>query len=66
MLRIIIFASGSGTNAENIIEHFKNSHIAKVSYVVTNNPNAGVLERAKRLEIPVRSLAKRKWSLILF
>lgn len=60
MLRIIIFASGSGTNAENIIEHFKNGQIAKVSYVVTNNPNAGVLERAKRLEIPVRVFSKKE------
>lgn len=60
MLRIIIFASGSGTNAENIIEHFKNSPIASVSYVVTNNPNAGVLERAKRLEIPVKVFSKKE------
>lgn len=60
MLRIIIFASGSGTNAENIIEHFKNSKLAKVTYVVTNNSNAGVLERAKRLNIPYKVFSKNE------
>lgn len=60
MLRIIIFASGSGTNAENIIEHFKNSHLARVSYVVTNNENAGVLERANRLGVPSRVFTKKE------
>jgi phosphoribosylglycinamide formyltransferase-1 len=58
MLRIIIFASGSGTNAENIIEHFKNSHVAQVTCVMTNNPKAGVLDRAKRLQIPSRIFSK--------
>lgn len=58
MLRIIIFASGSGTNAENIIMYFQNSSIAKVSYIVTNNPKAGVLERAKRLNVPFKIFSK--------
>lgn len=58
MLRIIIFASGSGTNAENIIEHFKNSQLAEVCYVVSNNANAGVLDRAKRLNIPSKVFTK--------
>ena len=60
MLRIIIFASGSGTNAENIIEHFRHKTIAQVTYVVSNNANAGVLERAKRLDIPFRVFSKRE------
>ncbi len=59
MRRIIIFASGSGTNAENIIEHFKNSQLAEVSYVVSNNSNAGVLERAKRLNVPFKVFTKK-------
>ena len=45
--RIIIFASGSGTNTQNIIEHFQRSKIAKVVRVLSNNKNAKVLERAK-------------------
>ncbi len=60
MLRIIIFASGSGTNAENIIEYFKNSTLAKVTYVLSNNENAGVLERAKRLKVPYKVFAKNE------
>ncbi|MFV0248181.1 MAG: phosphoribosylglycinamide formyltransferase [Tenacibaculum sp.] len=49
MQRIVIFASGSGSNAENIISYFKNSKKAKVSHVLSNNKDAGVFERCKRL-----------------
>ena len=51
MKRIVIFASGSGTNAENIIKYFKNSAVATVVLVLTNNQHAKVLERAKRFNI---------------
>lgn len=44
--KLVIFASGSGTNAENIINYFKNSGIAKVVAVFSNNRNAVVLRRA--------------------
>lgn len=47
MKKIVLFASGSGTNAENIILHFKNNGIAKITAVFSNNSNAFVLERAK-------------------
>jgi len=57
---MIIFASGSGTNAENIIEYFKNNELAKVSYVVSNKANAGVLERAKRLNVPSMVFSKQE------
>lgn len=46
MQRIAIFASGSGTNAERIIKHFKGHPSIKVSLVLSNNPKAKVLERA--------------------
>ncbi len=51
MKRIVIFASGSGTNAENIIRFFQQLEIASVVYVVTNNKNAKVLDRCKTLNI---------------
>lgn len=51
MKRIAIFASGSGSNAENIISFFSNSAEIKVVSVLTNNPNAKVIERAKKLNI---------------
>lgn len=51
MKNIIIFASGSGTNAENIILHFQKHNSAQVVAVFSNNPNAKVLERAKNLNV---------------
>ena len=51
MKNIAIFASGSGTNAENIIKHFKTSKKAKIDLVLSNRKDAFVLERAKRLGI---------------
>lgn len=51
MKNIILFASGSGTNAENIILHFNKTNIAKVVAVFSNNQNAKVLERAQKLNV---------------
>ena len=51
MIRIAVFASGNGTNAENTIKYFQNSTIAHVVLVLSNNKNAKVLERANRLGI---------------
>lgn len=51
MKRIIIFASGSGSNAENIIKYFQNSTIATVTHILSNNPNAKVFDRCKRLNV---------------
>jgi phosphoribosylglycinamide formyltransferase-1 len=53
MKRIAIFASGSGSNAQKIAEHFQNSQQAEISLILTNNPKAGVIDRAKKLNIPV-------------
>ena len=47
-----IFASGSGSNCENIIRYFRNSPLVNVSLVVSNKPDAPVLERAKQLGVP--------------
>ncbi len=50
--RIAIFASGSGSNAQKIMEHFKRSPEAEVVLILTNNPQAYVLQRADNFEIP--------------
>ncbi|MFT4698847.1 MAG: phosphoribosylglycinamide formyltransferase-1 [Flavobacteriaceae bacterium] len=50
MKRLIIFASGSGTNAQNIIQHFKYHKLVKVVLVLTNNKDAKVLDRCKVLK----------------
>lgn len=52
MSKIVIFASGSGSNAENIILHFNKKNLVNVFEVFTNNPNAKVLDRAKNLNVP--------------
>lgn len=51
MKRIVIFASGSGTNAENIIRYFQKSPEAHVVLVLSNKKDAKVLERAKKHNI---------------
>ncbi len=51
--RIAIFASGSGSNAQKLMEYFKGSTEAEISLVLTNNPDAYVVERADNFEIPV-------------
>ncbi len=50
--RIAIFASGSGSNAQKIMEYFKNHPLAEVALVLSNNPDAYVLQRADNFEIP--------------
>lgn len=50
--RIAIFASGSGSNAQKIMEHFKRNSEAEVVLILTNNPQAYVLQRADNFEIP--------------
>ena len=49
--RIVIFASGTGTNAENIIRYFGDHNDTSVAMVLSNNPKAKVLERAKNLKV---------------
>jgi len=51
MKNIVIFASGAGTNAENIIRYFSNEKKAKVVLVLSNKPQAMVLERAAALGV---------------
>jgi phosphoribosylglycinamide formyltransferase 1 len=51
--QIAIFASGSGTNAENIAQYFQDHKEITVSLILSNNPTAPVIERARRLHLPV-------------
>ncbi len=51
MKKIVLFASGSGTNVENIIRYFQNKNNFKVAKVFCNNPVAKVIERAQNLNI---------------
>ncbi|MDE5744612.1 MAG: phosphoribosylglycinamide formyltransferase [Paramuribaculum sp.] len=59
MKRIAIFASGNGSNAENIIRYFRdNPNAAEVVLVVCNKPDAAVTKRAENLGVPVKIISK--------
>lgn len=58
MKKIAVFASGSGTNAENIIKYFALNKSTTVANVFTNNPLATVIERAKNHGVPVSVFSK--------
>lgn len=59
--RIAIFASGSGSNAQKILEHFKRSTVAEVVLILSNNPTAYVLQRADNFEIPSHSFNRHEF-----
>ena len=59
--RIAIFASGSGSNAEVIASYFKSHSFIRVSLVLSNNPKAQVLERARKLNIPAKVFNKEEY-----
>lgn len=56
--RIAIFASGSGSNCENLIRYFEGSDVVRCALVVSNKADAYVLERAKRLGVPTAVMPK--------
>ena len=56
--RIVIFASGNGTNTQNIIKYFQNTKHAQVVCVLSNNKNAKVLARSLDLNIEALSFTK--------
>lgn len=55
MKKIIILASGNGTNAQSIMDHFKEMDSVQVSLVLSNKPQAFVLERASKFGVPAMS-----------
>ena len=61
MKKIAIFASGSGSNAENIANYFKDNKDVEISLILANNPQAYVIERAKKLNIPCEVVTKAEF-----
>lgn len=53
MKKIAVFASGSGTNAQRITEYFRQRGTASVELILCNNPDAYVIKRAEKLNVPV-------------
>jgi phosphoribosylglycinamide formyltransferase 1 len=58
---ITIFASGTGSNAQQIINYFRNSKEVKVALIVCNKPGAGVLSIAEKEGIPVLLIEKEQF-----
>lgn len=58
MHSLVIFASGTGTNAQAIIDYFKGGIFAKVALIVSNKEDAGVLKIAERENIPTLIINK--------
>jgi len=56
--KIILFASGSGTNVENIIKYFHDNIHVEIVGVFTNNPKAGVIDRVEQMKIPLKIFNK--------
>ena len=61
MKQIAIFASGTGTNAARIIDHFRHHATIKISLIVCNKPGAGVLSIAEKEQIPTILLEKEQF-----
>ena len=62
MNKISIFASGNGSNAENIIVYFSKSKIVKVALILTNNSKALVINKANKYNIPILILKKDEFN----
>lgn len=63
---IILFASGTGSNARAMIRHFENSAVAAVVLLVCNNPGAGVLAIAEEHNIPFLLVDRNTFGATLF
>jgi len=60
-VNVAIFASGAGSNAQKIIDHFRNSSSGKIALIVCNKKQAGVLQIAEKENIPFLIIEKEKF-----
>jgi len=60
MKNIVLLASGSGSNAENIIKYFRQKNILHNFHIITNKKDAFVLERAKNLNVSAEVITKKQ------
>lgn len=58
--RLAIFASGAGTNAENLVLYFRHHEHISVPLILCNNSQAGVVERGLRLQVPVHLFTREE------
>lgn len=55
-VRIAVFASGGGTNLQALIDHFRDSPVAEIGLVISDQSGAGALERARAAGIPAHHI----------
>lgn len=60
-INLALFASGSGSNVEAIVDYFKDDDRIDVTLIVSNRINAGVIARTKKLEIPCEVVPKKEF-----
>jgi len=61
MKKLAIFASGGGSNAQKIHEFFQNDPNFEIKIVLVNNENAGIIEKAKSWNIPVKIITRNSF-----
>ena len=61
-IKIALFASGSGSNAENIANYYSKSSVFEFPLIISNKADAFVHERAKKLQIPSFTFSKEEFS----
>jgi phosphoribosylglycinamide formyltransferase-1 len=61
LVKMAVFASGTGSNAAKLIDYFKDSPVARVALVVCNKPTAGVLTIAEKAGIPSILIEKEQF-----
>ncbi len=62
MIRLAVLATGTGTNAENLIKYFTGHALISVTLVLTNNPEAKVLQKAARHQVEAKVFTRDYWS----
>jgi len=61
VIKIAVFASGNGSNALNLFHYFQKHPRIQVVKIYCNNPEAGIISKAEKLEIPCRYFTKNEW-----
>ncbi|RYD95538.1 MAG: phosphoribosylglycinamide formyltransferase [Sphingobacteriales bacterium] len=59
--RLALFASGNGSNAQRLMEHFAEHPFAEVTLIVCNKPGAGVIDRAASFHVPVLLIERERF-----
>jgi phosphoribosylglycinamide formyltransferase-1 len=63
--KIAILASGSGTNAQKIMSYFQHHEVGEVALVLSNKPDAYVLERARKFNVSTHVFDRERVSLVV-